>query len=46
MTPLAPAQSAVRYEKVRFNATLVIDSPYNGEPSQQVDKAWSDLLQC
>ncbi|KAH8821356.1 hypothetical protein F5884DRAFT_827610 [Xylogone sp. PMI_703] len=41
----SPAQNVVEYERVRFNATLVIDSPYNGEPGPEVDKAWSDLLQ-
>lgn len=40
----APAEKAVEYERVRFNATLVIDSPYNGPPSPEVDGAWSDLL--
>ncbi len=29
-----------------FNANLVIDSPYNGEPSVRVDHAWTELLQC
>jgi len=40
----APAQSAVKYQTARFNATLVIDSPYNGPPSEEVDRAWGDLL--
>jgi hypothetical protein len=44
-TITAPAQEAVRFEKVRYNATLVIDSPYNGLPGPDVDKAWSDLLE-
>lgn len=43
---IAPAQTAVKYERVSFNATLVIDSPYNGEPSAKVDQAWTELLQC
>ncbi|ETS78823.1 hypothetical protein PFICI_08676 [Pestalotiopsis fici W106-1] len=41
----APARSAIQHQAVRFNATLVIDSPYNGPPSQEVDKAWGDLLE-
>lgn len=40
----APAREAVKFERVRFNATLVIDSPYNGVPSPEVDAAWKDLL--
>lgn len=42
----APATSALSYKRVRFNATLVIDSPYNREPSPEVDDAWRELLQC
>jgi hypothetical protein len=45
LTILAPASHVVRFEKVRFNATLVIDSPYNGPPSDKVDRAWIDLIQ-
>ncbi|KAH8746326.1 hypothetical protein BGZ57DRAFT_917816 [Hyaloscypha finlandica] len=41
----SPAEDVVNYERVRFNATLVIDSPYNGEPSLEVDEAWTELLQ-
>ncbi|KAI9752324.1 MAG: hypothetical protein M4579_005667 [Chaenotheca gracillima] len=40
----SPAREALEYERVRFNATLVIDSPYNGPPSPEVDLAWHDLL--
>ncbi|KAK7978692.1 hypothetical protein PG988_006182 [Apiospora saccharicola] len=41
---LAPASEALRYKKVRYNASLVIESPYNGPPSKAVDSAWSDLI--
>lgn len=41
----APAQKAVKLQKQRFNAELVIDSPYIGEPSDSVDLAWHNLLQ-
>ena len=40
----APAEEALVYEKVRFNATLVIESPYNGAPNPEVDEAWDKLL--
>ncbi|KAI0188739.1 hypothetical protein EV127DRAFT_512740 [Xylaria flabelliformis] len=40
----SPAIPAIEYEAVRFNATLIIDSPWNGPPSDAVDQAWSDLL--
>ncbi|KAK4238782.1 hypothetical protein C8A03DRAFT_33178 [Achaetomium macrosporum] len=40
----SPAAGAVKLEKVRFNATLVIESPYNGPPSDEVDAAWTALL--
>ena len=40
----APAEEAIKYEKWRFNATLVIDSPYNGPPGEEVDEAWRELL--
>ncbi|CAD6576148.1 MAG: hypothetical protein ASARMPRED_007619 [Alectoria sarmentosa] len=40
----SPAEEAIKYEKWRFNATLVIDSPYNGPPGEEVDEAWRELL--
>ncbi|KAK8135210.1 hypothetical protein PG984_007222 [Apiospora sp. TS-2023a] len=40
----SPAAEALRYKKVRYNASLVIESPYNGPPSKEVDSAWSDLI--
>ena len=40
----APAEEAIKYEKWRFNATLVIDSPYNGPPGEEVDDAWRKVL--
>ncbi|KAF4628749.1 hypothetical protein G7Y89_g9408 [Cudoniella acicularis] len=43
-TVYSPAQEAVNFERVRFNATLVIESPYNGEPGPEVDAAWHELL--
>ncbi|TRX94277.1 hypothetical protein FHL15_004744 [Xylaria flabelliformis] len=44
LIPKPPANPAIEYEAVRFNATLIIDSPWNGPPSDAVDQAWSDLL--
>jgi len=41
----APGRSAVTHERVSFNATLVIDSPYNADLSEKVDQAWNELLQ-
>ena len=40
----APAASAVKKERVRFDATLVIESPFNGPPSTEVDAAWTALI--
>ncbi|KAK8078577.1 hypothetical protein PG996_004747 [Apiospora saccharicola] len=40
----SPASEALHYKKVRYNASLVIESPYNGPPSKEVDSAWSDLI--
>ncbi|KND87851.1 hypothetical protein TOPH_07439 [Tolypocladium ophioglossoides CBS 100239] len=40
----SPAASAVKLERVRFNATLVIESPYNGPPSKEVDAAWAAII--
>lgn len=40
----APAATAVELKRERFNATLVIESPYNGPPSKEVDAAWTALL--
>ncbi|KAM7185569.1 protein of unknown function (DUF3328) domain containing protein [Rhypophila sp. PSN 637] len=40
----SPAEGAVRYMKVRYNATLVIESPYNGADHHEVDRAWHELL--
>lgn len=41
----APARNSIKYQFIRYNATLVIDSPYNGPPSHEVDQAWSNLLE-
>lgn len=40
----APAQGVVKYQAIRYNATLVIDSPYYGPPSDKLEHAWADLL--
>ncbi|KAK0613276.1 hypothetical protein B0T14DRAFT_556935 [Immersiella caudata] len=40
----SPAASALKFEKIRYNATLVIESAYNGPPSPEVDAAWTALL--
>lgn len=40
----APARSAVKREKIRYNATLIIESEFNGPPSTEVDAAWTNLL--
>ena len=40
----APAQSVVEKVKYRFNATLIIESPYTGPPGEATDGAWHSLL--
>lgn len=41
----APAHEAVRFEKQRFNAELIIESEFIGEPTPESDLAWHNLLQ-
>ena len=41
----ASARSAVEYEKVTFNGSFIIDSPFAGVPRSELDQAWHDLLQ-
>jgi hypothetical protein len=42
----APARNAVQYEAHIFDMDPSIESPYFGEPSDKLDEAWNDLLQC
>ncbi|KAL2014511.1 hypothetical protein VTN00DRAFT_2036 [Thermoascus crustaceus] len=42
---LTPAQEAVKMEAREFQGQLRIVSPYQGEPSPELDKAWKELLQ-
>ncbi|KAH8677622.1 hypothetical protein BX600DRAFT_545367 [Xylariales sp. PMI_506] len=40
----SPASSAVKYEIIRFNTSLIIDSPFVGPPSTTTDAAWAKLV--
>lgn len=42
---IAPAREAVQLERVRFDAELVIESDYIGDPSPATDIAWHTLLE-
>lgn len=42
----APAREALQYEAHVFDMNPHIQSPYFGEPSDELDEAWNDLLQC
>jgi hypothetical protein len=42
----APAREAVQYEAHVFDMDPSIESPYFGEPSDELDDAWNELLQC
>ncbi|KAJ5951160.1 uncharacterized protein N7479_009573 [Penicillium vulpinum] len=41
----SPAQEAVKLEAMEFQGQLRIISPYQGDPSPELDQAWKDLLQ-
>ncbi|KAJ6784909.1 hypothetical protein PWT90_02382 [Aphanocladium album] len=41
----SPALEAVKMEVTEFQGQLRIISPYQGEPSDELDQAWTDLLQ-
>ena len=41
----APARDAVEYEKVTFNGSFIIDSPFTGVRRPEQDEVWHDLLQ-
>ena len=40
--PSAPAAKAVEYQRIKFNATMGVGSPYVGK-GPEVDKAWRAL---
>ncbi|PYH44305.1 oxidase ustYa family protein [Aspergillus saccharolyticus JOP 1030-1] len=41
----SPAQEAVKLEAMEFQGQLRIISPYQGDPSPELDQAWKELLQ-
>ena len=40
----APARDAVEYEKVTFDGSFIIESPFAGVRGPEMDQAWHDLL--
>ena len=42
---IAPARDAVDFERVRFDGSFIIESPFTGAPRPEQDSAWHDLLQ-
>jgi len=42
---VAPARSAIKYEKVAFDGDLTKANPYKGTPRPELERAWHDLLQ-
>jgi len=43
---LAPAQEAIVYERKSFELGGHFYGAFTGEPSEEVDKRWNELLQC
>ncbi|MCJ1279929.1 hypothetical protein MMC21_007754 [Puttea exsequens] len=41
----SPARDAVDFERVRFDGSFIIESPFTGAPRPEQDSAWHDLLQ-
>ncbi|MCJ1403047.1 hypothetical protein MMC11_006269 [Xylographa trunciseda] len=42
----SPAREAVKYERVVFENEVDGVNPFLGEPSPEVDAAWSSILKC
>lgn len=42
---VAPALSAVKYRRVSYDGKIAVESPYQGAPSPELDKAWHDFLE-
>ena len=43
---LAPASTAIEYERQTIVHNLADNSKYRGPPRPEQDEAWEDLLQC